>query len=116
MVLILVVSPLIPLSKAKNINLPKTRDPALTGYSAAVWDFIAAQSTTTVSEIPITEYPMHSVAYESWYTRDAHSWTSGFFPGCLWLLHEKTGLPVQCSRVKTLLVKAYLTFSAKGCK
>lgn len=53
--------------------------------------FSLAQLGSTVGNVALTEYPVYSVEYTSWQTKSASFWTSGFFPGCLWLAFEATG-------------------------
>ncbi len=36
-------------------------------------------------------YPQAAAADGSWEMTGPNDWTSGFFPGCLWLMHEHTG-------------------------
>jgi unsaturated chondroitin disaccharide hydrolase len=37
------------------------------------------------------KFPRFTRADGSWETTDSASWSSGFFPGCLWLMYEYTG-------------------------
>lgn len=38
-----------------------------------------------------TRFPRSTAPDGSWATTDKYGWTSGFFPGCLWLMYEHTG-------------------------
>jgi len=38
-----------------------------------------------------TRYPRSTAPDGTWTTTDKYGWTSGFFPGCLWLMYEHTG-------------------------
>jgi unsaturated chondroitin disaccharide hydrolase len=56
--------------------------------------FAQQQVKQTVSEIKdSTKFARSSMPDGSWKTTVAREWTSGFFPGCLWYLHEKTKDP-----------------------
>jgi len=57
-------------------------------------EFAQKQARQTISEInDSTKFPRSTLPDGSWKTTAAHEWTSGFFPGCLWLLHENTKDP-----------------------
>jgi hypothetical protein len=54
-------------------------------------DFARAQLSRSVSEIRDgTRFPVSTGPDGSWKTAGARDWRSGFFPGCLWLIHEST--------------------------
>lgn len=54
--------------------------------------FAETQLAAAVSEIgDATEFPQSAPDGGAWETTNASAWTSGFFPGCLWLVHERTG-------------------------
>ncbi|UCD37805.1 MAG: glycoside hydrolase family 88 protein [Fidelibacterota bacterium] len=54
-------------------------------------DFAEYQLGQTVIEInDSTQFPRSTLSDGSWGTRSSSSWTSGFFPGCLWYLYEHT--------------------------
>jgi len=57
------------------------------------WDFASIQLGAAASGCPVTEYPAYTVSYGACQTKGGAFWTSGFFPGCLWRLYEKTGKP-----------------------
>lgn len=51
-----------------------------------------AHLADTAESLPsATVYPVRSNAGGAWVTSDAAGWTSGFFPGSLWLMYEGTG-------------------------
>jgi unsaturated chondroitin disaccharide hydrolase len=80
-------------------------------------DFIEQQLVATIAEVDDPDdYPRSTdPATGAWSTRSASSWTSGFFPGQLWLMYEHTenaalleaaedwtaGLASQASRTDT---------------
>lgn len=41
--------------------------------------------------LPVKEYPITTDAAGKWKTTNAGTWTSGFFPGSLWILYEYSG-------------------------
>jgi unsaturated chondroitin disaccharide hydrolase len=48
-----------------------------------------------VSVTPVARYPYETPSpYGAWTTSDAAWWTSGFFPGSLWLMYQATGDPM----------------------
>jgi unsaturated chondroitin disaccharide hydrolase len=54
--------------------------------------FAASQLAKTVSEIDDrSRYPSYCEKDGDWKTTASYRWTSGFFPGCLWLGYELTG-------------------------
>ena len=56
--------------------------------------FAQQQAKQTVSEInDSTKFPRSTLPDGSWKTSASREWTSGFFPGSLWLLHETTNDP-----------------------
>ena len=64
--------------------------------------FAVQQLAATVTEVgDSTRFPRSTLADGSWMTTDAHSWTSGFFPGCLWLLAEHTGDDLWVERARS---------------
>ena len=53
--------------------------------------FAQLQLANSVSEITDpSKFPRYTKADGSWQTKDSSSWTSGFFPGCLWYMYEIT--------------------------
>lgn len=52
--------------------------------------FAATQLTATTQKVSATGYPNSTNSAGDWNTSSASSWTSGFFPGALWLMYEKT--------------------------
>jgi unsaturated chondroitin disaccharide hydrolase len=54
--------------------------------------FAEEQLVAAVKEVgDPTRYPQSAGDSGPWATTDRTEWTSGFFPGCLWLMHEHTG-------------------------
>jgi unsaturated chondroitin disaccharide hydrolase len=53
--------------------------------------FAAAQLDAASASIASNRYPNWTGSTGAWSTTDATAWTSGFFPGSLWLLYERTG-------------------------
>lgn len=49
------------------------------------------QINKTLKQIPRNRYPINTNKSGNWVTTDASGWTSGFYPGILWLLYEQTG-------------------------
>jgi len=48
--------------------------------------FAEQQLTASVAEVnDPTRFPRSTLSDGSWRTEDSGAWTSGFFPGCLWL-------------------------------
>ena len=58
----------------------------------ALW-FSADQLAVTANSVGTTSYPRYTNSYASWNSSSSRSWTSGFFPGCLWFMYEFTGDP-----------------------
>jgi PKD repeat protein len=56
------------------------------------FEFAAHQLDATIRAISSTSYPSNTSSTGSWKTTSASSWTSGFFPGALWLMFEQSGL------------------------
>jgi unsaturated chondroitin disaccharide hydrolase len=58
------------------------------------WPFAAQQLTAAVGTIANNRYPHYtSPTTQAWVTTDATAWTSGFFPGALWLMYQRTADP-----------------------
>jgi unsaturated chondroitin disaccharide hydrolase len=53
--------------------------------------FAASQLNTTLAAVASNRYPSTTRPDGSWNTTDASDWTSGFFPGSLWLMYQRTG-------------------------
>lgn len=49
------------------------------------------QSVASVGDS--TVFPRNDEPGKTWHTTNMHSWTSGFFPGCLWYAYEYSGDP-----------------------
>jgi VCBS repeat-containing protein len=53
--------------------------------------FAASQLNRTLTETPSGEYPQETASDGTWDNYSAGWWTSGFFPGNLWLMYQATG-------------------------
>lgn len=61
---------------------------------ADIWSFAAEQLTASLGAISPTSYPHYTdPTTQAWVITDARAWTSGFFPGALWLMSQQTGDP-----------------------
>jgi unsaturated chondroitin disaccharide hydrolase len=55
--------------------------------------FAEQQLTASVAEVVDPwRFPRSTLSDGSWKTETSSSWTSGFFPGCLWFQYERTSL------------------------
>jgi hypothetical protein len=53
--------------------------------------FSETQLAETVSQLgDTTVYPYRTIEDTVWYTRSAGSWVTGWFPGCLWQMYDRT--------------------------
>jgi unsaturated chondroitin disaccharide hydrolase len=53
--------------------------------------FAEQQLAASVAEVgDPSRFPRSTLSDGSWRTENSGSWTSGFFPGCLWLLYQRT--------------------------
>jgi unsaturated chondroitin disaccharide hydrolase len=66
---------------------------SLDALVARDWAFAATQLAAATRAVPTNRYPKYTGPAGAWVTTDASDWTSGFFPGVLWLLYEKTRDP-----------------------
>ena len=55
--------------------------------------FARAQLRVTAAEVAPNAYPYRTQASGAWETREPSWWTSGFYPGSLWLAYRETGDP-----------------------
>lgn len=72
------------------------RAPAQDPFEAALlhdFQFAARQLEATTRAISTARYPKSTTSIGSWSTTGASSWTSGFFPGSLWLMGEQSADP-----------------------
>jgi hypothetical protein len=65
------------------------------------WSFAATQLAAATQSIGSTSYPQYTTSSGSWLTTSAGEWTSGFFPGALWLMYQQTGDPTWQTRAQT---------------
>ena len=56
-----------------------------------VWAFADEHIARTAADIAPARYPIYTGGTGAWFLTDASAWTSGFWPGLLWLLYEHTG-------------------------
>jgi unsaturated chondroitin disaccharide hydrolase len=55
------------------------------------WAFAAQQLNNTTGRISKTQYPITTDSAGAWKLTSASQWTSGFFPGALWMMYQQTG-------------------------
>jgi unsaturated chondroitin disaccharide hydrolase len=55
------------------------------------WSYAGQQLLRANEGLAPSQHPRSTRADGRWSTVGAGDWTSGFYPGCLWLLYEKTG-------------------------
>ena len=65
------------------------------------WDFAATRLAASATTLAPTAFPRNTNADGTWFTVGAADWTSGFFPGLLWLMYERTGDAVWRTRALT---------------
>ena len=65
--------------------------------------FAQDRLAATASSIPPGRYPARTGPDGDWVTTGPSEWTSGFFPGSLWLAHGTTGDPYLRSQAETRL-------------
>jgi unsaturated chondroitin disaccharide hydrolase len=63
--------------------------------------FAAQQLDATARTVAANRYPSTTSSSGSWNTTSASGWTSGFFPGALWLMYQRTGDATWRSRAQT---------------
>jgi len=56
-----------------------------------VFEVAKNKARQSINDIPINRYPITTDKSGKWKTTNSSGWTSGFFPGILWLLHEQSG-------------------------
>ncbi len=65
-------------------------------------EFAAAQLARTVLAVKDPgKYPRTALTEGNWRTTDAGTWTSGFFPGCLWYMYDMTSDAVWRRRAES---------------
>jgi unsaturated chondroitin disaccharide hydrolase len=65
------------------------------------WQFAEQQILATTQAISTTSYPFMTDPSGKWATAGPESWTSGFFPGSLWLLYEHSPDPAWRSHAQS---------------
>ena len=84
---------------AAHLERPKAltaaaNDPAPTDLPQ-LYAFVERQLERTVSDVWVSRnYPRYLRPLDGWRKVEAKDWTSGFFPGALWLMHQATGDPM----------------------
>jgi unsaturated chondroitin disaccharide hydrolase len=66
----------------------------------AVWALAATKAARTAAAIPADRYPQTTGAGTAWNLTESRAWTSGFWPGNLWLLYQATGDPAWKARAE----------------
>jgi unsaturated chondroitin disaccharide hydrolase len=62
-------------------------------FVADTLTFAESQLADTVATTATAEYPIYTLSYSNWHTTGPSAWTSGFFPGSLWLMYESNNDP-----------------------
>lgn len=76
---------------------------ALSAKIPGLFQFAGDQLQRTAQTLRNAQYPITTDASGKWKTTAASGWTSGFFPGSLWLLYEQSKHPVWKTRAQTWL-------------
>src|SRR5687767_13670443 len=71
---------------------PSPGDPLSSAVNHSL-EFAARQIDLATRSISTTHYPNTTNSSGDWSTTGAGDWTSGFFPGCLWLMYDWSGDP-----------------------
>ena len=58
--------------------------------SAGIFAFAGRQLEASAISIPENRYPYYTSSDGTWVVTGPGTWTSGFFPGSLWLMYERT--------------------------
>jgi unsaturated chondroitin disaccharide hydrolase len=95
--IILLLALALPTSPARRAAAEDPLEPAI----RHAWDFAAQQLDRAVKSIPTDRYPRMTTSTGNWETTGPSAWTSGFFPGALWLMFERTGNPLWRTRAET---------------
>ena len=69
---------------------PQEDDPLASAVQHAL-EFSAARLDAATGAIASTRYPSETTSSGTWATTGSSAWTSGFFPGCLWLSCDWSG-------------------------
>ena len=80
---------------------------ATSGRRDHAFAYAEQQLAATVAEVSTTRFPRSTLPSGSWSTVASGDWTSGFFPGCLWLMAEYTGGDVWTQRARTWTTSLY---------
>lgn len=57
----------------------------------SIFEIAKNKARQTINDIAFDRYPITTDKSGKWKTTNSSGWTSGFFPGILWLLHEQSG-------------------------
>jgi unsaturated chondroitin disaccharide hydrolase len=63
-------------------------------------EFAQTRLAATAASVPHGRYPSHTGPHGDWRTTGPSEWTSGFFPGSLWLAYRSTGDPYWRSQAE----------------
>lgn len=89
------------LATALVLVCPASAAAGLDALSAHAFQFAETQLAGTVTEAgTFNRFPRSTLASGVWQFKTSTDWTSGFFPGCLWLMYESTGNPVWRQRAE----------------
>ena len=72
---------------------PPPPDPLPAATIEHDWAFASQRLAAMAGSLAPTAYPQRTSG-SSWFTVPASDWTTGFFPGLLWLMFERTDDPV----------------------
>jgi unsaturated chondroitin disaccharide hydrolase len=56
-----------------------------------IFEVVKKQVTSSIKVIPRNRFPIETNPAGKWQTTQASGWTSGFYPGILWMLYEQSG-------------------------
>lgn len=65
------------------------------------FETIKKQVTGSLKVIPRNRFPIQTDTIGKWQTTTASGWTSGFYPGILWLLYEQSGNKDYATEART---------------
>lgn len=74
-------------------NSPNKPEPPVTNYDQAV-NYSIKKLLASFEEVPLNKYPLTTKGSGKWNLTEASYWTSGFYPGCLWLANELKPDPI----------------------
>jgi unsaturated chondroitin disaccharide hydrolase len=95
--IILLLALALPMAPAR----PVVAEDPLEAAIRHAWDFAAQQLDRAAKSTATDRYPRMTSSTGNWETTGPSAWTSGFFPGALWLMFERTGDPLWRTRAET---------------